>query len=122
MIFLLIVYYLYSANTYNLMLLRIIIKVSYDNSMSGLKLEFNYYNNLILKGWHHRASVAGYDGFLAGYLSLPEGREFVLFSFYLTDGRYFVCISDVEMYKMMLSLQNMPVRLAGLVFCLVLTY
>ena len=57
-----------------------------------------------LEGGIIGGSVAGYDGFLAGYLSLPDSREAVLFSCYLTDERYFVCISDIEMYNLMLSL------------------
>jgi hypothetical protein len=57
-----------------------------------------------LEGGIIGGSVAGYEGFLAGYLSLPGNQEAVLFSCYLTDGRYFVCISGIEMYNMMLSI------------------
>jgi hypothetical protein len=57
-----------------------------------------------LEGGIIGGSVAGYEGFLAGYLSLPDDQEAVLFSCYLTDGRYFVCISDIEMYNLMLSI------------------
>jgi hypothetical protein len=57
-----------------------------------------------LEGGIIGGSVAGYEGFLAGYLSLPDNQEAVLFSCYLMDGRYFVCISGIEMYNMMLSI------------------
>jgi hypothetical protein len=57
-----------------------------------------------LEGGIIGGSIAGYDGFLAGYLSLPDSRETILFSCYLEGGRYFVCISDIEMYNLMLSL------------------
>ncbi len=57
-----------------------------------------------LEGGIIGGSVAGYDGFLAGYLSTPDSQEAVLFACYLTDGRYFVCISDIEMYNLMLDL------------------
>jgi hypothetical protein len=57
-----------------------------------------------LEGGIIGGSIAGYDGFLAGYLSLPDSREAVLFSCYLTDGRYFVCISDIEMYNLILNI------------------
>jgi hypothetical protein len=57
-----------------------------------------------LEGGIIGGSIAGYDGFLAGYLSLPDSQEAVLFSCYLTDGRYFVCISDIEMYNLMLGI------------------
>ena len=57
-----------------------------------------------LEGGIIGGSVAGYDGFLAGYLSLTDSQEAVLFACYLTDGRYFVSISDIEMYKLLLSI------------------
>jgi hypothetical protein len=57
-----------------------------------------------LEGGIIGGSIAGYEGFLAGYLSLPDNQEAVLFSCYLIDGRYFVCISDIEMYNLMLSI------------------
>ena len=51
-----------------------------------------------LEGGIIGGSVAGLDGFLAGYLSLPDEQDAVVFICYLTDGRYFVAVSDYEMY------------------------
>jgi hypothetical protein len=70
----------------------------------SLPAEFSGDSLTPLEGGIIGGSVAGYDGFLAGYLSLPDSREAVLFSCYLKDGRYFVSISDIEMYNLMLSL------------------
>lgn len=71
---------------------------------SSQSAEFSGDSLTPLEGGIIGGSVAGYDGFLAGYLSLPDSREAVLFSCYLTDGRYFVCISDIEMYNLMISI------------------
>jgi hypothetical protein len=70
----------------------------------SLPADFSGGNLTPLEGGIIGGSVAGYEGFLAGYLSLPDNREAVLFSCYLTDGRCFVCISDIEMYNLMLTL------------------
>jgi hypothetical protein len=70
----------------------------------SLPAEFSGNSLTPLEGGIIGGSVAGYDGFLAGYLSLPVNQEAALFSCYLTDGRYFVCISDTEMYNLLLSI------------------
>lgn len=49
-------------------------------------------------------SVAGYEGFLAGYLSLPDMEETVLFTCHLSDGRFFIAVSDIEMYNLISSI------------------
>lgn len=51
-----------------------------------------------LEGGIIGGSVAGLNGFLAGYLSLPDEQGAVVFICYLKDGRYFVAVSDYEMY------------------------
>ena len=70
----------------------------------NLPIEFSGNSLTPLEGGIIGGSVAGYDGFLAGYLSLPDNEEAVLFACHLTDGRYFVSISDIEMYNLMISL------------------
>ena len=70
----------------------------------SLPAEFSGDSLTPLEGGIIGGSVAGYDGFLAGYLSMPDSREAVLFVCYLTDGRYFVCISDIEIYNLMVSI------------------
>ena len=57
-----------------------------------------------LEGGIIGGSVAGYGGFLAGYLSLLDNEEAVLFMCHLTDGRYFVSIADIEMYNLLLRI------------------
>ena len=66
--------------------------------------DFSGDNLTPLEGGIIGGSVAGYDGFLAGYLSTPDSRDAVLFACYLTDGRYFVSISDIEMYNLFLQI------------------
>ena len=51
-----------------------------------------------LEGGIIGGSVAGLDGFLAGYLSLQDKQNAVIFICYLKDSRYFIAISDYEMY------------------------
>jgi hypothetical protein len=51
-----------------------------------------------LEGGIIGGSVAGLNGFLAGYLSLPDWQNAVIFICYLKDGRHFIAISDYEMY------------------------
>jgi hypothetical protein len=51
-----------------------------------------------LEGGIIGGSVAGLNGFLAGYLSLPDERNAVFFICYLKDGRHFIAISDYEMF------------------------
>jgi hypothetical protein len=51
-----------------------------------------------LEGGIIGGSVASLNGFLAGYLSLPDNENAVLMACYLKDGRYFTAITDYEMY------------------------
>jgi len=69
-------------------------------------LPIEFFNDSLtpLEGGIIGGSVAGYPGFLAGYLSLPDSREAVLFMCHLSDGRYFRAISDIEMYNLIISI------------------
>ena len=51
-----------------------------------------------LEGGIIGGSVAGFKGFLAGYLSLPDEQNTVIFICYLKDGRHFIAVSDYEMF------------------------
>ena len=51
-----------------------------------------------LEGGIIGGSVAGLDGFLAGYLSLQDKQNAVIFICYLKDGRNFIAVSDYKMY------------------------
>ena len=57
-----------------------------------------------LEGGIIGGSVAGYDGFLAGYLSLSDNEELVLFVCYLKDGRAFTAIADRRMFNILLQI------------------
>ena len=57
-----------------------------------------------LEGGIIGGSVAGLNGFLAGYLSLPDEQNAVIFKCYLKDGRHFVAASDYEMYANLLKI------------------
>jgi hypothetical protein len=69
-----------------------------------LPIKFSGGNLTPLEGGVIGGSVAGYQGFLAGYLSLPDSRDAVLFRCYLPDGRYFTAVSDIEMYNLIISI------------------
>lgn len=51
-----------------------------------------------LEGGIIGGSIAGLNGFLAGYMSLPDNQDAVIFICYLKDGRHFIAVSDYEMY------------------------
>ena len=64
-----------------------------------------YTNGLTpLEGGIIGGSVAGFNGFLAGYLSLLDNEEGVLFACYLNDGRYFIAITDARIFNMLLEI------------------
>jgi len=48
-------------------------------------------------------SIAGLDGFLAGYLSLTGDEGGAVFICHLKDGRYFVAHSNPEIYNKLLE-------------------
>ena len=56
-----------------------------------------------LEGGIIGGSVAGLNGFLAGYLSLTSDEGGVVFICYLKDGRYFVAHTSPEIYKKLLE-------------------
>ena len=51
-------------------------------------------------------SVAGLDGFLAGYLSLSGDEDEVVFNCYLKDGQYFTARTSPEIYKKLVEFSN----------------
>ena len=56
-----------------------------------------------LEGGIIGGSVAGLDGFLAGYLSLNGDGEGVVFDCYLKDGRSFTASCSPELYNKLLE-------------------
>jgi len=56
-----------------------------------------------LEGGIIGGSVAGLNGFLAGYLSLDDDEGAVIFNCYLRDGRYFIARSSPEIYNKLLE-------------------
>ena len=56
-----------------------------------------------LEGGIIGGSVAGLNGFLAGYLSLTGDEDGVVFVCYLKDGRYFAAHATPEIYNKLLE-------------------
>ena len=59
-----------------------------------------------LEGGIIGGSVAGLDGFLAGYLSLSGDEDEVVFNCYLKDGQSFIARTSPEIYNKLVEFSN----------------